>query len=614
MESQFFLSKAKRIVLLPEDEGHSLYATMIDFIKENFESVPDEDFFAFIRDLRTFFFTTMNACEKRKFVNVLLKYVQSVRSLLPQVIEYTGIIFKYTDSNDKKRLLQAVFQIADRLIDTKRGVMAFLTFLKYTKKTYSNQYLTKSRELLSKIKLKYYDVLKDTVDYAEWNIDSYFASQKADVLLLIPEFLSGSSFLQPPICMLRTIQELNKQGYTADLLDNRIYNYSIEQLAELISNNYKYVVITSTPVDQFQTYFVDHRFLVFTQTCNYIQATCCTNAIVVCGAHGTVSRDMLLRDVNPDIIISGEYDSIIEKVVDALYKKESLFQIPNISFKINNEWHTSNAKYTDEKWESTAIDFSPIKISDYFGYRYIEKTHVRKTNWSILQATRGCPYGCTFCYNIYGKKVRYKKIDVLMAEMRQLEDMGCREFFFIDQTFTLNNEYVKELCRRMIDQNFSFSWTCETRADKIDEETVLLMKKAGCIGIWLGIETFDETVLSICKKGYTLNQLEKSIDVLANADMDYRAFIMVGMRGETPKSLETTTTMIEKLGVKTTRGIIQCTPRLGTELYEQMPDETVSDIKHFWQMDCLRGKASEQITEKDINQMIYRLLMITNKE
>ena len=113
------------------------------------------------------------------------------------------------------------------------------------------------------------------------------------------------------------------------------------------------------------------------------------------------------------------------------------------------------------------IDYSLINLNDYYGYIYVKNVHVLKKKWAILQTTTGCPYNCIFCYNIYGKKVKYKNIENIIKELKQLEKQGCKEIFFIDQTFTINQEYTKKLCKSMVENNIKISWQCETRVDSI---------------------------------------------------------------------------------------------------------------------------------------------------
>lgn len=129
------------------------------------------------------------------------------------------------------------------------------------------------------------------------------------------------------------------------------------------------------------------------------------------------------------------------------------------------------------------------------------------------------------------------------------------------------------------------------------------MKKVGCTSIWIGIESFDDTILSKNKKGYTTTQLINLLCLLKDKEINYSAFIMFGMYGETVKSLNTTIDTILKNKIKTSKSFIQCIPRPGTELYTKLDRSLRESISHFWQVDSLRNKFNDDLTQKDINEL-----------
>ena len=95
--------------------------------------------------------------------------------------------------------------------------------------------------------------------------------------------------------------------------------------------------------------------------------------------------------------------------------------------------------------------------------------------------------------------------------------------------------------------------------------------------------------------------------------MEYHAFIMVGMEGETQRSIENTIDIIERYKIKLSKSIIQCTPRPGTEYYTHLPETIKTSLTHFWQIDTLRGYNENNVTDAFINKMVQRLLKISNE-
>ena len=85
----------------------------------------------------------------------------------------------------------------------------------------------------------------------------------------------------------------------------------------------------------------------------------------------------------------------------------------------------------------------------------------------------------------------------------KINGFGIQWLEFVDEIYTLNEKRVVEFCEAILSGKLSFQWGCGTRADRINEELVILMKKAGCGKIGFGIETGVERVRSAINKRIT---------------------------------------------------------------------------------------------------------------
>lgn len=599
----------KNLPLMDEQQQHKIFNSLMNQIN----NVSDSEFLNCMQGLSIYFIKFISPNEMKFVTECLVKYILGKGTYINQIVELCGFYIKFFDRSCQARLFDAVMRISDSLSQHIKGITALAKFIRESGKILSDDQLKSCLDLLEKLSAAVPPYLHDTIEYTTENIKNNFIPSKADVLLLIPEFLTGSSFLQPPICMMQAKSDLVTKGFKVDLMDNRVYHYSIADLVKMVANNYKYIVVTSSPIDQYQAYFVDKRFVIFSEVVNAIQKGCNYEKLIVCGSHGTVDYKLLLNDVSPDIILLGSYESKLGCLIANLEHGTTLNDINGIVFKSNDKYIKNCAKSLPKIIDqgNSYIDYSQINLDDYYGYSYIDNIHVIKKKWAILQTTVGCPYDCIFCYNIYGKKVRFKSISNVIKEIKQLEKQGCKEIFFIDQTFTINQEYTKELCESIISNNIKIHWQCETRVDLLKESTLSLMKKAGCTSIWIGIESFDDTILSKNKKGYTTTQLINLLCLLKDKEINYSAFIMFGMYGETVKSLNTTIDTILKNKIKTSKSFIQCIPRPGTELYMKLDRSLRGSISHFWQVDSLRNKFNDDLTQKDINLALDKLINCT---
>lgn len=594
------LSRLNRIISVKDrDEQIAIFRSFIDICNDASYNacLSKELLFNALNGIKSYFFSTMEDYEHNLYVDVCLKYIREKREFYYQLLETLSVFYKELSPELQNDIINVFDSISMDLLKSNRGITTFSIFIKNTHKVYNSE---------QKIKLGFYlqqlrttclsKELKDTYEYHLVNCNRHFVSTTQNVLLLIPEFQTATSFVQPPLCFLGVGTRLKEASIDFDLLDNRVYSYSTTQLIDIVKR-YHYIICTSSPLDQVQTYFLDHRYTIFTNTIKAIKNHIgIDQKVIICGAHTTVRPDLVCRDVPADIFLKGEYDIQLFNLIKIILNNGSICNMPNLIFRRNNgtlqETDVDDSLMHPNEWSNKYIDYSIISSSDYYGYQYVGNTHLKKKNHSVVQASRGCPFRCIFCYNFYSHSMRYKDVDILIRELQILSSTGVEEFFFIDQTFTVNKEFVIKLCKAMIDNSLKLRWTCETRIELIDEELISVMKDAGCFGIWFGVESFDEQVLNINKKGYIPSDYTRTIELLKKYDIDYRAFIMLGMKGDTKDSLQKTITTITSNKIHISKTIVRCKVRFGTELFYELPIHEQETINSFEELGLYKSNLS----------------------
>lgn len=194
-----------------------------------------------------------------------------------------------------------------------------------------------------------------------------------------------------------------------------------------------------------------------------------------------------------------------------------------------------------------------------------------------------------------------------MHELQEMKKQQVNSFFIIDQLFTNNRDFVMELCTQMIKENFSFSWSCQTRVDQIDSELVQVMKRAGCQGIWIGVENVTDEVLAINQKGTSRSQILKCMEIVKAADINFNMFFMLGMPGETRESLTELYNFIATHKFPCTKSFMVCTPRYGTEMYLMVEKEHPRIAEDFCRLNEFKGQVNNDVTLEDIQETISRL-------
>jgi len=168
-----------------------------------------------------------------------------------------------------------------------------------------------------------------------------------------------------------------------------------------------------------------------------------------------------------------------------------------------------------------------------------------------------------------------------MEELWKLKERGIREFFVVDDTFTINRERVVELCKRMIDEKLDIPYKISSRVDRVDPELLELLAASGCYTIHYGVESGSQRILDYIQKQVTLEQVRTAFKDTKAAGIRRFAYMMIGVPTETRDDIQRSFDFIAKLQPEFLNYSI-CTPFPKTFLYETALRE--GGIEHdYWQ-------------------------------
>lgn len=155
----------------------------------------------------------------------------------------------------------------------------------------------------------------------------------------------------------------------------------------------------------------------------------------------------------------------------------------------------------------------------------------------------------------------------VVEEMDKLYNIyGVRGILIRDAVFTLNKERINTICNELIKRRIKLSWRCETRIDCLDLPLINLMKKAGCIGINIGIESGSKEVLAFLgSRPKNLDSLDELAKECNKIGIDLFLFFIIGLPKERKESVIKTVSWIRKLSIPYAQFTI-ATPYPGTNL------------------------------------------------
>ena len=281
------------------------------------------------------------------------------------------------------------------------------------------------------------------------------------------------------------------------------------------------------------------------------------------GAHVSVrAGETLEKNPELDIAIRGEYELAVKEIAQA----SDLREVRGLAFRDNK---TSEIIVTADRPFLDNLDVLPYPARDLLANDLYRRPDTN-TMQTTIQTNRGCPSRCVFCLapTVYGATVRLRSPANVVGELKEcVEKYGIRDFFFRADTFTLNRQWVIDLCKMISEQLPGIRWLCNSRVDTIDAERLEWMKNAGCDGVAFGIESGSQEILEKMKKGITLEKAREAIRLCHEHKMTTLLYFVMGLPWETEEHVKKSVEFAVELGGDLVEFHLAI-PFPGTELYE----------------------------------------------
>jgi len=185
-----------------------------------------------------------------------------------------------------------------------------------------------------------------------------------------------------------------------------------------------------------------------------------------------------------------------------------------------------------------------------------------------VQATRGCPHRCSFCSvsAFHGGLHRRRPIPEVVAEVAALPG---KFFLLVDDSLVAEPEYARALFRALAP--LGKHWMSQvTLAITDDPSLVELAARAGCVGVFVGLETFSESALEGVEKGFNrVEEYRERIRRLHAAGIGVEAGVVLGFDADGPETFGRTLRLLDDLEVDMIQ-VSVLTPLPGTPFFDAM--------------------------------------------
>jgi radical SAM superfamily enzyme YgiQ (UPF0313 family) len=216
-----------------------------------------------------------------------------------------------------------------------------------------------------------------------------------------------------------------------------------------------------------------------------------------------------------------------------------------------------------ERWVQD-LDTLPFEDRDIFDYnRIVGSRH----GWAEVIASRGCPYACTYCFNLpffsrykndtaqNGDRitmrdfVRRRSVDSTIAMLREVKERfsNVKFFTFVDDVFAIYSRWLADLAPKYAEQ-IGVPFACTTQPLAFNEEIARLLKQMGCKVVKMGVEAGNHAIRNqVLNRNIPDEVLIEDFRLARQYGLKPQAFNMIGLPTETHENMMETVRLNAKL-------------------------------------------------------------------
>ena len=382
----------------------------------------------------------------------------------------------------------------------------------------------------------------------------------------------SDSYLYPHLGLISLVAEIEKSRHVPFLydpmlqlhnghltLDNSIYSSVASQLLEGEPDAIGFTALGC-------------NFIAVVKIARQIKQRSSKTLVLLGGPHATVLESAIMNKfADFDLIVRGESEQTIVPLLDALDCGTNLATIPGIAYREGR-----NVRQSPTDAGVLDVDQLPMAAFNFYPIKELGLRSMR------VEAGRGCPFHCTFCSTatFFGRKYRVKAASKLVGELKSINNVyNIADFSLQHDLFTVNRRKVLEFCEEV--RPCGFSWTCSARIDCVDSGLLREMARAGCRGIYFGIETGSSVLQELVKKRLDIDLLVPTLTYAKTLGLDVTTSFITGFPDETTSDLEATLECLERCHrVSPTTTQLQLhllTPEPGTALHATNGNQLLYD-------------------------------------
>jgi len=421
------------------------------------------------------------------------------------------------------------------------------------------------------------------------------------VLLVFPSFTFYVPNGCPPLGIGYIASVLRDSGYDVRILDLTLYRDPRGTLKNVLSEFEPQLVLFSILTTLYPGL---SGYLKIILNCAFVKK------VIFGGPHPTAVPDEVLKEFPDVIIVRGEGEITIAELLNTLYGGEDIGKVQGISYVRNG-----NIQHTPPRPFMKSLDHLPFPAFDLMEVDKYQEYLEGKRLFSMV-TSRGCPFQCIYCLKAtHGQNWVGRSSESIIAEIKHLiHRYNRRAFYFVDDLFTRNEKRVLDFCRLIKEERLDIIWRCLARVDMISENMLKAMYESGCRMIDFGVESCDDDVLRVIKKGYKYDKIVRAFNWTGKIGIKTKAHMMLVLPEDTVESMFRTIERIYDLAPDYVQFNITI-PFPATELWTWMDKKGLLPEQFKWNYYQMSNIEQENLTPEEIEELpIYLPPGFTKKD
>jgi len=301
--------------------------------------------------------------------------------------------------------------------------------------------------------------------------------------------------------------------------------------------------------------------------------------LVIGGPAASTLTDKMLKITCADVCVVGEGELVVDEAfTKALGIKQKSIRLTENPVVIHGKCVTELDKLPLPAWDLARPENYPKSDGKLRG---------------ILAVSRGCPWACKFCsvHTIMGRNHRRMKQKRIAEHLLHLARFGVKFFTFIDDNLFINKKAVDDVmgaidkAEKVMPKHFKASKFYSEEGMEVRvaaEEGIIERVSKRFVYIALGLESINSKRIKAMQKPFNLGHFKRALTNFRRAKVTPRVFYLIGLPGDTAKSVAEDIVRLGRLCVDVRQNNVQILP--GTQLHKQYLEEGIINKTYDWRL------------------------------